>query len=43
MQCDRSIIVRNSRRLGAPLRWIGLHGPISFLCLAIEKLGQKIA
>ena len=43
MQCDQSIIVRNSRRLGAPLRWTGLRGPVSFLCLAIKKLGQKMA
>ena len=35
LTCHQSIIVGNSRRLGASLRWTGLRGPVIFIFLAI--------
>ena len=35
LTCHQSIIVGNSRRLGASLRWTGFRGPVIFICIAI--------
>ena len=37
MQSDQSIIDRNNRRLGAPLRWTGLRGPEACIRVASQN------